>query len=155
MDPRHKNCERKRQKRFISTEWCQIDLFLLSSSMNMPYISIKINYPLPCIQGNPSLAGEHASSQGAGTTSSSFCRVPAAQRSIFHSFSVSASCKNKHTRTHSFTQSSPQQVLYSPCSQRGNYHGRKKCSLTNYHFSFTLSTKSVWLLPFHVHCYYR
>lgn len=31
------------QRRLISTEWCQIDLFLLSSSLNMPYISIKIN----------------------------------------------------------------------------------------------------------------
>lgn len=46
MDWRHRNCERKRQRRLISTEWCQIDLFLLSSSMNMAYISIKFNYPL-------------------------------------------------------------------------------------------------------------
>lgn len=106
MDPRHRNCERKRQRRLISTEWCQIDLFLLCSSMNMPYISIKINYPQLRIQGNPSLPGEHANGPEAGTTSSP-CLISAAAQSIFFSPPLwplkhtSAPRKNKHTYTHS------------------------------------------------------
>lgn len=44
MGATNRNWERKRHRPLISTEWCQIDLFLLNATMNMPYISIQINY---------------------------------------------------------------------------------------------------------------
>ncbi len=130
MDPRHRNCERKRQKRLISTEWCQIDLFLQSSSTNMPYISIKINYPVPRIQGNPSLPGRTCQQPGRRyylfLFLSNFCS-PTFSLSLFFSGPLKHECVMlKQTHIHTLhTQSSPQQVLYSPRYQRGNYHARK------------------------------
>lgn len=127
MDPRHRNCERKRQKRLISAERCQIDLFLPSSSMNMPYMSIKINYPLARISIHTQSIFT-SNSPGAGATSSSSSLQPKTQRAAFFSLTFKAhECVTQtQTRIHTLhTQSPPQQVLYSPRSQRGNYHARK------------------------------
>lgn len=74
---------------------------------------------------------------------------------------TSVSCK---TQTHTYTQSSPQQVLYSLCAQCCNYRGRKSVpspiiiSLLHYPQSrrgclrtllhMTLSTRQPYLRPF-------
>ena len=115
------------KRRLISTEWCQIDLFFLSGSMNIPYISIKINYPL-CLYWEIHLDQGNHPDLGA----TSFCLFSEAKL-IFLYFSLlpikhrTAPCKNQHTFTHNHHHNSLSILsLYSPRYQQDNYHTRKR-----------------------------
>lgn len=116
MDPRHRNRERKRQRRLISREWFQIDLFLLSSSMNMPYISIKFYY---IMLRNPSPPEVQANLSDPGLATSDFCSRTV-KRSSLSLLPLPCICLCR-VKTHDLNHNG----YLIPLNKRGNYHTRR------------------------------